>query len=117
MIVTHVLVTQGRIPPSRLEPGENCLLAHRIINNDDLTLANGQPFFPGIEVDVGFEQGANIWLPAVKVRASLKIVDVYFLWRSSDLHLARLDLERYHYQVLGDQASVMPMAEDFFPNP
>jgi hypothetical protein len=82
-------------------------------------LANGQSFFPGIEVDIGFTQGANIWLPAVKVRANPQKVEVYFLWRTSylDLHSARPVLEKFLYQVLDDPAAVMPMVEYFFPNP
>lgn len=116
MFVIHILATEGRIPPSRLNPGENCVLGHRIINQEEPLLAHGQQFIPGLEVDAGFQQGANLFLTVHRVRCKTNVVEVYFLWSADNsLAFVKSVLKMFGYQVVDREAAVKPMIEDFFP--
>ena len=115
MYVIHILATEGRIPPSRIVPGENCVLGHRIFDQEEPLLAHGQQFIPGLEVDAGFQQGANLFLRVHRVRCKFNVVEVYFLWNAEDgLFRIKVLLEQFGYQVIEAPVAVKPMIEDFF---
>ena len=129
--VIHILAVSGTpIPhPLALEPGQNCVLGHRIIEDPEKypvpegmpvppwpLLANGQQFVAGLEVDASFTQGGGLFLEVAHVRCRYGVTAVWFRWPTTrPYHYVASLLDQFGYQVVEDPKSIIGQLPSFFP--